>query len=90
MKEKRPPSFPIVMTNSSDPVGIGLAQSLARPGGNVTGISIVWEQLMPKWIELLARKSCLAWRVSACSSTRLPRLKDRGRKTPRRVARTTG
>jgi len=46
-------TIPIVLTSSSDPVGIGLAQSLRRPGGNVTGISHVWEQLVPKSIELL-------------------------------------
>jgi len=46
-------TIPIVLTNSSDPVGIGLAQSLRRPGGNVTGISTVWEQIVPKNIELL-------------------------------------
>ncbi len=46
-------TIPIVLTNSSDPVGIGLAQSLRRPGGNVTGISIVGEQVVPKNIELL-------------------------------------
>jgi putative ABC transport system substrate-binding protein len=32
-------TIPIVMYNASDPVGIGLVQSLARPGGNVTGLS---------------------------------------------------
>jgi putative tryptophan/tyrosine transport system substrate-binding protein len=52
MKEKTS-VIPIVITNSSDPVGIGLAQSLARPGGNVTGISVVWDQLVPKSIELV-------------------------------------
>lgn len=46
-------TIPIVLTNSSDPVSIGLAQSLARPGGNVTGISSQWEELVPKHIEIL-------------------------------------
>jgi ABC-type uncharacterized transport system substrate-binding protein len=46
-------AIPIVLTNSSDPVGIGLAQSLRRPGGNVTGISIVSEQMLLKNIGLM-------------------------------------
>jgi putative ABC transport system substrate-binding protein len=33
------PTIPIVMWNATDPVGIGLIASLARPGGNVTGLS---------------------------------------------------
>ncbi len=32
-------TIPIVMYNAGDPVGIGLVESLARPGGNVTGLS---------------------------------------------------
>ena len=32
-------TIPIVMYNATDPVGIGLVESLARPGGNVTGLS---------------------------------------------------
>jgi putative tryptophan/tyrosine transport system substrate-binding protein len=32
-------TIPIVMTNSTDPVGTGFVASLARPGGNVTGMS---------------------------------------------------
>ena len=32
-------TIPIVICNATDPVGIGLVRSLARPGGNVTGLS---------------------------------------------------
>jgi putative ABC transport system substrate-binding protein len=38
-------TIPIVMVNATDPVGAGLVKSLARPGGNVTGLS---EQLTPE------------------------------------------
>jgi putative tryptophan/tyrosine transport system substrate-binding protein len=47
-------TIPIVMTNSSDPVGAGLVASLARPGGNVTGISSdTGQEIYGKRIELL-------------------------------------
>ena len=46
-------SIPIVLTVSSDPVALGLAQSLARPGGNVTGVSSQSELLAPKHIEIM-------------------------------------
>ncbi|MBL8383573.1 MAG: ABC transporter substrate-binding protein [Burkholderiales bacterium] len=45
--------IPIVFASVTDPVGAGLAQSLARPGGNVTGISNYGETLAPKRFELL-------------------------------------
>ena len=43
----------IVFSNVGDPVGIGLVASLARPGGNITGISIVSPEIYGKRIELL-------------------------------------
>ena len=44
---------PIVMPATSDPVGNGIIQSLARPGGNVTGFSDLSAELGPKRLEML-------------------------------------
>ena len=45
--------IPIVTATVSDPVGNGFAASLARPGGNITGLSIIAIELNPKRLELL-------------------------------------
>jgi putative tryptophan/tyrosine transport system substrate-binding protein len=46
-------TIPIVFHTSSDPVAIGLVTSLARPGGNLTGVSQMYAEMMPKLLELL-------------------------------------
>jgi putative ABC transport system substrate-binding protein len=46
-------TIPIVMTASTDPVGAGLVGSLARPGGNVTGLSGLANELNTKRLEIL-------------------------------------
>ncbi len=48
------PDMPVVMSGSADPVAMGFAQSLARPGGKITGMSILGADLIGKHIELLA------------------------------------
>jgi putative tryptophan/tyrosine transport system substrate-binding protein len=46
-------SIPIVMANGADPVAFGLAASLSRPGGNVTGLANFAESLASKQVDLL-------------------------------------
>jgi putative ABC transport system substrate-binding protein len=46
-------TIPIVMANHADPVASGLVASLARPGGNVTGLSLLAMDLRVKQLELL-------------------------------------
>jgi putative ABC transport system substrate-binding protein len=45
--------IPIIMAPAADPVGTGLIASLARPGGNVTGLSFVTPDLQGKNLELM-------------------------------------
>jgi putative ABC transport system substrate-binding protein len=51
--KKATTEFPIVMTNSGDPVGTGLVASLQKPGGNVTGLTQISPLLTPKRLELM-------------------------------------
>src|SRR5215467_7976120 len=63
-------SIPIVMIAVGDPVGIGLVQTRARPGGNVTGSSVLGPETAMKRLELLKTllprlsKFALLWNAS--------------------------
>ena len=46
-------TLPIVFATGGDPVALGLVQSLSRPGGNVTGTTILTSELGPKQVQLL-------------------------------------
>jgi putative ABC transport system substrate-binding protein len=46
-------TIPIVMANSTDPVGTGFVASLAHPGGNVTGLTLMSPELSAKRLEFL-------------------------------------
>jgi putative ABC transport system substrate-binding protein len=47
-------TIPIVFNGVGDPILVGLVASLARPGGNITGFSILTVELLPKLVELLS------------------------------------
>jgi putative ABC transport system substrate-binding protein len=65
-------SIPIVATVMSDPVGQGLASSLARPGGTVTGLYISSDELVPKHLELMAAVVPKMSRVAVLSNPSNP------------------
>jgi len=52
--QKATRTIPIVMLTSSDPLLAGLAASLARPGGNITGLSLMTREASGKRLELLS------------------------------------
>lgn len=58
------PGVPIVMVNAADPVDSGFAQSLARPGGDLTGTSAAGEELVAKQLEFLSVAAPLAKKVT--------------------------
>lgn len=60
-------TIPIVFALSADPVATGLVKSLARPGGNVTGLSVVAGDLLVKRLELLKEAVPRAKRVAVLS-----------------------
>jgi putative ABC transport system substrate-binding protein len=66
-------TIPIVMATGGDPVGLGLVASLARPGGNVTGLSYgVGMELVGKGLELLKETVPEVRRVAVLSNPANP------------------
>ena len=65
-------AIPIVMAGSGDPVGRGFVASLARPGGNITGISNLAVALTGKWLELAREVAPQVSRVAVLSNSGNP------------------
>jgi putative ABC transport system substrate-binding protein len=65
-------TIPIVMASSADPVRGGLVASLARPGGNVTGFTILGPELEGKRLELLKQAIPRLSRVAVLWNPAIP------------------
>jgi putative tryptophan/tyrosine transport system substrate-binding protein len=65
-------TIPIVMANDGDPVGTGLVASLARPGGNITGLSTIAPELSGKQLEILKEVVPKASRVAVFTTSTIP------------------
>jgi putative ABC transport system substrate-binding protein len=61
-------TIPIVMAGTGDPVGTGLVASMARPGGNVTGVSMLGQEIIAKALDLLRELLPKARRVDLVGS----------------------
>ena len=68
-------TIPVVVFSSGDPVGTGLVESLARPGGHLTGIADTMVELSPKRLQLLKemvpglRRVAVIWNVGDAGMT---------------------
>jgi putative ABC transport system substrate-binding protein len=74
------PALPIVMVAVGDPVGDGLVASLARPGGNLTGLSILTSDIGPKALEtmhaILPKLGRIAVLINPANANHRPSLKN--------------
>jgi putative tryptophan/tyrosine transport system substrate-binding protein len=67
-------TIPIVFATHADPVGIGHVVSLARPGGNITGLSMLLTDLAPKEMEILTEVVPQPKRIAVLSNPTTPSL----------------
>jgi len=67
-------TIPIIITGVGDPVGQGIVASLARPGGNVTGLSAAVTEIYPKRVQLLRELVPKATRVAVLFNMSNPAL----------------
>ncbi len=74
-------TIPIVMTNAADPVETGLVASLARPGGNITGLMTFSPELSGKRLELLKEAFPKVSRVAVLTNPANPEQEARVKET---------
>jgi putative tryptophan/tyrosine transport system substrate-binding protein len=58
-------AIPVIITGLADPVGQGVVASLARPGGNITGVSAIVTEIYSKRVELLSELAPRVSRIAA-------------------------
>ena len=58
-------AIPVIITGLADPVGQGVVASLARPGGNITGVSAIVTEIYSKRVELLRELAPRVSRIAA-------------------------
>jgi putative ABC transport system substrate-binding protein len=73
-------SIPIAFASSSDPVAVGLVSSLTRPGWNVTGVSILNQELestrLERLVQVVPHAATIAFLVNPDSLTADPKLRE--------------
>ncbi len=78
--QKATSTIPIVMATGADPVGFGVVKSLARPGGNITGLANFAEELASKQLdvmrELLPRMSRIGVLVNVTNPLHVPQWRE--------------
>jgi putative ABC transport system substrate-binding protein len=86
--QKATTTIPIVMAIVNDPVGSGFVKSLARPGGNITGLSNITEEIGPKHLEMLigmvpklSRVAVLLNRTNSAHTTALKNVQAAAQRT---------
>jgi len=65
-------TIPIVFVGTNDPVGAGLIDSLARPGGNTTGVATMSDQMAPKLVDMMHAALPSVRRVTVLINPRNP------------------
>jgi len=65
-------TIPIVMAATADPVGLGFVASLAQPGGNITGLSFLGEELPGKRLEILKEAVPQSTRIAVLANPAFP------------------
>jgi putative ABC transport system substrate-binding protein len=65
-------SIPILFTTAVNPVAVGLVASLNRPGGNVTGVTLISSELAPKRLELLHELFSGATKIALLTNPKNP------------------
>jgi putative ABC transport system substrate-binding protein len=83
-------TIPIVFEIGSDPIELGLVASLARPGGNVTGVSTLNGEVEPKRLELLRELVPAATTIAVLVNPTNPQLAQTSTKTLQALARKIG